>query len=129
MEIFVDDSDIRVGDSGVFRRSADGANLCEVYEAGKLTVIGFEGRNVPSDFWLGQYNSEFLRMVEEYNCEELAVDLTGVEFIPTGLLGLISSLRQNGVMVSLYNPSPDVCAVLKAVELDGIIPTHQVEIS
>ncbi len=128
-ELFVGDSDVLLGDSGVFRNSEGNAGLFEVYEAGKLTVVGFAGRDVPSDFWLGRYNRDLEQIIELHECEELAIDLTGVKFIPSGLLGLMSSLRRKGVRVSLYNPSEDVRDVLKTTHLESVIPTREVDFS
>ena len=76
------------------------ANQLEVYDVGELTVVGFGGREV----------------------------LTGVRLIPSGMLGMLCAIRNEGVEVHLYNPSQDVREVLEITKLDSLLEMHEVQV-
>ena len=100
----------------------------EVYEAGQLTVIGFGGRDVLDDVNVAECRDEIAALIKEHACKVLAFDLTGVKLLPSGLLGLLASLRQLGVDVHIYNPSEDVREVLEITRLDQMMQVHEIEI-
>ncbi|MEX0704021.1 MAG: STAS domain-containing protein [Planctomycetales bacterium] len=102
--------------------------IVKVYQPGTLTVIGFDGRDVLDDVNVADCKTEIAEIVRRHQCRVLAVDLTGVKFIPSGLLGLLASLREIVPEVHLYNPSPDVREVLEITRLDQIMPIHEVEL-
>ena len=54
-----------------------------------------------------------------------AFDLTGVRLVPSGLLGLLASLKKLGIEVHLYNPSNDVREVLEITRLDKLFKIHE----
>lgn len=99
-----------------------------VYEAGKLTVLGFGDTEILEAINLAECRDELATLVKQHNCETLAFDLTGVALIPSGLLGLLASLRDLGVEVHLYNPSPDVREVLEITKLDRLMPIHDLDL-
>ncbi|MAT16749.1 MAG: hypothetical protein CMJ46_15940 [Planctomyces sp.] len=99
-----------------------------VYEAGTLTVAGFGGHDVLEHVNVAEVRGELLELIEEHNCETLAIDFTGVRLIPSGLLGLLASLRQHGVEVHLYNPSTDIREVMEITNLHQVMPMYEVEI-
>ena len=102
--------------------------IIEIYSAGPTTVVGFGGRDLFDDINLAVCRDEMLRLIEETNCEVLAFDLAGVKLIPSGLLGLLASVRQHDVEVHLYNPSEDVREVLSVTGLDQIMPIHDIDV-
>ncbi|MBW3541142.1 MAG: STAS domain-containing protein [Planctomycetes bacterium] len=103
-------------------------NRLQVYETGKLTVLGFGGRDVLDDFNVAQCRDEIVALIKQHGCETLAFDLTGVKLIPSGLLGLLASLRKLGVRVHIYNPSEDVREVLAITHLNEFLEVHEVEV-
>lgn len=100
----------------------------EVYEAGELTVIGFGGREVLDRLSLAECREELLRLIDEYQCRTLALDLTGVRLIPSGMLGMLCSIRRQGIEIHLYNPSQDVREVLEITKLDSLLEMHEVDV-
>lgn len=100
----------------------------EVYQAGELTVLGFGGESVLDHIDLAECRTEIAGLVREYGCRNLAFDLTGVRLMPSGMLGLLASLRQLGVEVHLYNASDDVREVLELTRLDQMMHLHKVEV-
>lgn len=105
-----------------------GPSVLQVYDVGPTTVVGFGGRDVLDDMNVAICRDELLALIDKYNCTMLAVDLTGVRLMPSGLLGLLTSIRRRGIDVHLYNPSGDVREVLSITNLDKLMPIHDVEV-
>jgi anti-sigma B factor antagonist len=100
----------------------------EVYQAGELTVIGFGGRDVLDQLNLAGSYDEVMKLIRDHHCKTLAFDLTGVRLIPSGLLGLLVSIRRYGVEVHLYNPSRDIREVLEITRLNKLLHLHAIEV-
>ncbi len=101
----------------------------EVYQAGELTVIGFGGREVIDDMNVADCRDELLEIIHAHSCQVLAFDLTRVRLIPSGLLGLLASIRKKGIEVHLYNPSADIREVLEITKLDQVLQMHDLDIA
>ena len=102
-----------------------GKDVLVVYEAGELTVVGFDGRDVPSDACLAEYREQITELIRQHGCKTLAFDLTGVKLVPSGLLGLIASVRKLGVEVEVFNPSDDVRDVFRTTRLDQLVSIRE----
>jgi anti-anti-sigma factor len=100
----------------------------EVYHPGELTVIGFGGREILDDLNVAECRDELVELIRNNDCKVLAFDLTGVRIIPSGLLGLLASIRRLGVEVHMYNVSDDIREVLEITKLDQVIQLHEVEV-
>ena len=105
------------------------ASALEVYQAGELTVIGFGGREVLDSMNVAECRDELVHLIRQHECKVLAFDLTRVRLIPSGLLGLLASIRTQGVEVHLYNPSPDIREVLEITKLDQVLQMHELEVA
>ncbi len=95
---------------------------------GPTTVVGFGGQDVPETGNLAEFREELVELIREHGAQVLAFDLTGVQLLPSGLLGLLASMRRQGVEVHLYNPSDDVRDVLSTTHLDQIMPVFTVDV-
>lgn len=102
--------------------------ILEVYRAGSTTIVGFGGRDVLDTVNVAVCREEILDLIEKVNCEVLAFDLTGVKLLPSGLLGLLTSIARQNVAVHLYNPSEDIRDVLDTTKLNTLMEVHEVEI-
>lgn len=102
--------------------------VLEVYQAGPLTVVGFGGRPIIHDINVAPVHDQLLALIDEHDCRQLAFDLTGVRFVPSGLLGIFASLRKKNVEVHVYNPSDDVRDVLETTNLTQLIHVHEVAV-
>jgi anti-sigma B factor antagonist len=108
------------------RHAGDPHGVLKVYETGPLTVVGFGGEDVPDEVCIAGYRDQLSALLESSGCRELAVDLTGVKLVPSGMLGLLTSLRKRVEKLSLYNPSPDVRDVLRITNLDQLFDIREV---
>ena len=105
------------GDFRLERRATTAEGKLTVHEAGKFTVVGFGGADVPDDVSIDTYREQLFRLVEEQGCETIAFDLTGVRMIPSGIVGLLVSLKTRGLRVVLTNASNEVQTVLERTKL------------
>lgn len=103
--------------------SAD--ELLKVYTVGRRTVLGFGGQEIVSQLNVSVYRDHLISLIQEHEIQTVAFDLTGIVVIPSGLLGLLASLREHNVTVELYNPSDDVSEVLSVTRLDELLHIKQ----
>lgn len=103
--------------------------ILQVYSAGPTTIVGFGGRDVLDDVNLALCRDEVIDLIEDHGANVIAFDLTGVKLMPSGLLGLLASLRKHDVEVHIYNPSEDVRDVLAVTHLDRLLSIHEIEIA
>jgi anti-anti-sigma factor len=108
--------------------SSDAKEL-QVYRTGELTVVGFGGQQILDQIDLSTCHKQLVELVEQSKCKTLAFDLTGVKLIPSGLLGLITSLRKKQVDVHLYNPSEDIQEVLDVTRLSDVLKVHHIDLT
>lgn len=102
--------------------------LLKVYSAGEVTVLGFGGQDVPSEFNASSYRAAIADLVRQHRSSVVAFDLTGVRLVPSGMLGLLVSLtRMEGLplRIQVYNPSDDVREVLSITKLNRMIEIHE----
>jgi anti-anti-sigma factor len=105
----------------------DTKDIFQVYQTGELTVVGFGGREILDQIDLSVCRAEILALVDKHKCRTLAFDLAGVKLIPSGMLGLLASLRKMNIEVHLYNPSQDIAEVLHITRLAEVMPIHYID--
>lgn len=101
--------------------------ILKVYSVGPTTVLGFGGEDVPSEFNAAHYRAAISDLLKANECNTVAFDVTGVRLIPSGMLGLLVSLKKlDGLspVVQLFNPSPDIEEVLQITKLNSLIEVH-----
>lgn len=106
--------------------------LLKVYSAGAVTVLGFAGQDVPSDFNASHYRAAITDLLRTNNSSIVAFDLTGVTLVPSGMLGLLVSLTRiegQPLKVQVFNPSDDVREVLSITKLNRMIEIREVDVS
>lgn len=110
-------------DSGILQPHVDPADLgpFKVYARGALTVVGFGGQPLPDVLCLSQYRPALERLLADVQCKILAIDLSGIPIIPSGLLGLLTSFGKSGIEVQLHNTSKDIQEVLELTKLNTVI--------
>lgn len=105
--------------------------LLRVYNAGRVTVLGFGGQDVPSEFNAAHYRAAITDLVRANESSTVAFDLTGVRLVPSGMLGLLVSLTRIPTLpltIQVFNPSQDVREVLAITKLNRMIEIHEVEV-
>ena len=124
----VDSSDDSGYNSPQYALTEDG--LLKVYSVGPTTVLGFDGQDVPSEFNAAHYRAAISELLIANNSSIVAFDLSGVKLVPSGMLGLLVSLKQLDDLsptVQVFNPSDDVKEVLQITKLNTLIEVHELE--
>ena len=122
----LDDPEPSNEDSAVILGQPKDSRVLKVYQTGELTVVGFGGQDVPDEVCIANYRDQLFKLIEEHKCQVLAFDLTGVTVVPSGMLGLLTSLRNKVERIELYNPSVDVREVLHMTRLDQFFDIKEV---
>ena len=107
----------------------DSKDIFQIYQTGELTVVGFGGREILDQIDLSLCRAEIVELVEKHQAKTLAFDLSGVKLIPSGMLGLLASLRKMNIEIHLYNPSQDVIEVLQITRLADVMPIHFIDLN
>jgi ABC-type transporter Mla MlaB component len=102
--------------------------VLQVYQTGPLTVVGFAGRDVPDEVCIAGYRDQMNKLIDEHGVKVMAIDLTGVKLVPSGMLGLMLTIRKKVDSVELYNPSEDVREVLRITNLEKMFDIKSVQI-
>jgi len=98
----------------------------EIYKSADVTLDDVGGREVFDQTNIGACREQISALVKQDNIRTLAFELTGVQLIPSGMLGLMASLRDLGVTVQIFNPSADVREVLEITKLNQLFEIHEV---
>lgn len=105
----------------LFSESQIMVDLIKVYATGELTVVGFGGVDVPVDTCVSAYRDQLYSLIEKHNTKKIALDLTGLESVPRGLLGIILSLRDRVEHVEIHNVCDNVMDVLRIANLERLV--------
>jgi anti-anti-sigma regulatory factor len=100
---------------------SDLSSRLQVLETEPALVIGFGGLDLPPDHALGRYLGEIGQLLDRTGCRELVFEMEGVVMVPSGFLGVITSIVKRGVVVTIRHPSPDVRDVLELTHFDQIV--------
>ncbi|MCA9028502.1 MAG: STAS domain-containing protein [Planctomycetaceae bacterium] len=99
----------------------------QVYEAGKVTVVGFGGEEILDNINIAECRDDLLALVKDHGAEVIAFDLSGVRLIPSGLLGLMASFRKMNLKIQVYNPSPEIREVFSMTKFDQLIEIRELD--
>lgn len=100
----------------------------EVYSAGKVIVVGFSDREALGRVVLEDFRDQLLALAEQHNSDAIAVDLTGVKMLPSGMLGLLVSFHKLGFEVYFFNPDTEIRDVLDVMQLAPLVHIATVDL-
>jgi anti-sigma B factor antagonist len=103
-------------------------NVLKIYQTGELTVVGFGGQDVPDEVCIAEYRQQLIDLIAEHGVKVMAFDLSGVQLVPSGMLGVLSTIAKRVEKVEIYNPSPDVREVLRITKLERLFDIKELQI-
>lgn len=115
-------------DSTVRKQLPPDQSVLQVYQTGPLTVVGFAGKDVPDEVCIAGYRVQLQQLIDMYKVQVMAFDLSGVKLVPSGMLGLLTTIRKKVGRVELYNPSDDVREVLRITNLEQLFEIRTVQL-
>jgi anti-anti-sigma factor len=104
---------------------ADQFATLEVLPSGDTTVVSFVGRDILNQVNIAACREQIVKMVESHQTQIVAFDLAGVRFIPSGMLGLLASLRKVVRTIQIWNPSEDVREVLEVTNMHQLFEIRE----
>jgi len=114
----------RDGEEDAEQQALTDDGILKVYAAGPVSVLGFGGQDVPSEFNAAHYRAAINQLLIAHNSKIVAFDLTGVHLVPSGMLGLLVSLSRMGAApprVQVLNAGADIREVLRLTRLNTLI--------
>ncbi|HEY3966408.1 MAG TPA: anti-sigma factor antagonist [Planctomycetaceae bacterium] len=111
-------------DSGVLTVSDADPNLLTFARDGDRAIVGFNSKSVPDELCVAAYRNQLFKYVQDFNCKILAFELSGIKILPSGMLGLLVTLKKRGVAVELLNPVADIVDVLRITRLAPMFTIH-----
>jgi len=104
-------------DSGVLVKVPHDPNLLTFVRDGSRVIVGFNSKDVPDEVCVAGYREQLLKIVQESGCSTLTFDLTGIRIIPSGMLGLLVTMKNRGQAIEILNPSAEIQEVLRVTRL------------
>ena len=81
-------------------------------------TIGFNRADIPDEVCIAGYRDQVLRTLDEHpDCRRLTFDVTQIKMLPSGMLGLLATVKKRGREVEILNPSKDVHEALRVTRL------------
>ena len=112
----------------MMRRPAEAAfneEYFHVFKTGRLTVIGFEGKQLSDFSSVSTCRDSLLNLLDGPECELLVVDLMDVGVVSSWLLGVLAAVRQRGIEVHVYHPSKEIRRVLNSTRFDELMTVRK----
>jgi len=110
------------GDSGILATGPADPNLLSVTCQGDCIVIGFNNVDVPDEVCIAGYRQQVTELLDKHpECKVLTFDVTGVKLLPSGMLGLLASLKKRLHQIEVLNPSKDIQEALRVTRLNTLL--------
>lgn len=123
-----DDGLAGASDSSVSLGDGKDPNVLKIYQTGELTVVGFGGQDVPDEVCIAGYRDQLNKLIDQHQCKVLAFDLSGVRLVPSGMLGVLTTLRKRVERLEIYNASENIQEVLKLTNLVKLFDLRDVDV-
>ncbi|MFN0050965.1 MAG: STAS domain-containing protein [Planctomycetales bacterium] len=114
-------ADVPSGDSGVLSKQPIDPNLLKITPEGDRLIIAYGRKDIPDELCVAGYRDQLLQLIKEYpSCSTFAFDVANVKMLPSGMLGILATVKQRGKNVEILNPSSDVRDVLRITRLETL---------
>jgi anti-anti-sigma factor len=114
-------ADVPEGDSGVLMAKPADPSVLKITHDGSAIVIGFNEVQMVDDLCIAGYRDQVFKLLEQNtNCQKLVFNVTNIKFLPSGMLGLMATVKKSGRNVELVNPTAEVREVLHLTRFDEV---------
>jgi anti-sigma B factor antagonist len=120
------EDEIPTGDSGVLVVQPTDPNLLKITRDGSSITIGFNRIDVPDEVCIAGYRQQIFDLLERNpECKLLTFDVTGIHLLPSGMLGLLASLKKRVSHIEVLNPARDVREALRVTRLNTLFTIRE----
>lgn len=92
----------------------------ELVQNGETTIVNFLDCENLDQINIAACREQITEIVQRNQTKTLSFEMRGVRLIPSGMLGLLASLRDIVSKIRILNPSDDVREVLEITKLNQI---------
>jgi anti-sigma B factor antagonist len=118
--------DVPDGDSGVLQTQPADPNLLRITRDGASITIGFNRLDVPDEVCIAGYRQQVFDLLDQNpDCKLLTFDVTGIHLLPSGMLGLLASLKKRVPNIEVLNPARDVREALRVTRLNTLFKIRE----
>jgi hypothetical protein len=115
------DTPIPDGDSGVLLIQPSDPSLLRITCHGPSITIGFSRVDIPDEVCIAGYRDQIFHLLNQHpECKSLTFDVTGIKLMPSGMLGLLASLKKRVGDIEVLNPARDVREALRVTRLNTL---------
>jgi len=115
------DTAVPDGDSGVLATQPSDPHLLKISCHGPSITIGFNRVDLPDEVCIASYREQVFQLLDKHpECQSLTFDVTGIKMMPSGMLGLLASLKKRVNDIEVLNPSRDVREALRVTRLNTL---------
>lgn len=93
----------------------------QLVQNGETTIVSFLDCEDFEQINIAACREQITEIVRQNQTKTLAFEMSKVRLIPSGMLGLLASLRDMVSKIQILNPSEDVREVLEITKLNQII--------
>lgn len=109
------------GDSGILDVQVTDPDLLTIVREPVRVTVGFRNKSFPDEVSIAGYRAQVYQLLDDPACKTIRFDVEGVKLFPSGMLGLLVSVRNRGFLVEVVNASPDVMETLRITRLDTLV--------
>lgn len=116
------DSDDQVynGDSSIIVHHPPVSGAMNFIRDGERITIAITPNALRDDFSIAEYRTLIYDMIRDSQCKVLRLDFAGIDYLPSGMLGVLSSIRSHGIEIEIANPSETIRDSLSVTRLDKL---------
>jgi hypothetical protein len=121
-----DEVSVPEGDSGILATQPTDPNFLKIILDGNSITIAFNGVEVPDEVCISGYRMQMAKFLDQHpECTVLTFDVTGLKLVPSGMLGLLTSMHKRVRQIEILNPSNDIREVLRVSKLNTLFKIRQ----
>lgn len=108
------------GDSSIIVHHQPISDALRFDRDGERMTVGISADSLRDDFSIAEYREILYEIIKASKCKVLRIDFTGIDFLPSGMLGVLSSIRNHGIAIEIRNPNDTIRDSLSVTRLDTI---------
>ena len=101
----------------------------QLVQNGETTIVSFIDCENLDQINIAACRDQITEIVKRNQTKTLAFEMSKVRLIPSGMLGLLASLRDMVSKIRILNPSEDVREVLEITKLNQIFEVRNNEVA
>jgi anti-anti-sigma factor len=103
--------------------------MFDVLDEGTFSVVRFRSDIEEASTRAGEVYDDLVQFAGQVECLKLAIDLTGMRYVPSSVLGIFARLSGQGIEVHVVGASSDIVEVLEVTRLNRIMHVNEIDVT